>query len=402
MDRMPRLICLFAAATLLAAGCGPTDQDDDVAVDQDTAGGADTGLPSTDAGDTTGGTDTAPPPMDTGTVEDTGSSGRDTGTTDDAGTDAGMDTTDAGEDTSMSPPEEVDPNCVDGKYSEPLPTPGADISAEKASYRSGEVKSFIDAVLDKRYPVGRWLVSKALQKSDRIDCVERFLRDKSSAGAVLTSLSTVVHECGHVFDQAASDYGSSSYKVTRDLTLSCSGGDTKSRNGNTFARSRIRDDQYQSEEPSCGGSGGGICYADIYLDGNPDDNMFDGGDQGFNSLLEETLQYVNSLATAYAVKDQYGRRSTSAMDGILTFLWYTERYLRMARKKYPDAYQHLTETACWRKAILTVWGRAWLMLDAAEQHDQLGISEQKLFKLVRTPELLQEIERVRKKHGCTD
>ena len=43
-------------------------------------------------------------------------------------------------------------------------------------------------------------------------------------------------------------------------------------------------------------------YANVYLDGDPDDDEFDGGDQGFNSLLEETLQYVNSLATGYAIR----------------------------------------------------------------------------------------------------
>ncbi|MFB6375337.1 MAG: hypothetical protein ABEN55_19955 [Bradymonadaceae bacterium] len=332
---------------------------------------------------------------------DTDSPAPDSGPSEDTSSDTGMDTSGGG-DTSSPTVDEVDPNCVDGKYSEPLPDPGVDISSETSSYDSSRVKSFIDSVLDKRYPVGRWLVSQALQKGDSIDCVERFLRDTSSASSVLNTLSTVVHECGHVYDQAVSSFGSSTYKITRDVSFSCPGGDTTDRRGNTFARSRIKNDQYQSEHPPCDGSRGRNCdsYADIYLDGDPDNDTFEGGDQGFNSVLEETLQYVNSLATAYAFQDQLGRRSTSAMDGILTFLWYTERYLRMARQDYPDAYSHLTGSSCWRKAILTVWGRAWLMLKAAKSNDQLGIAEQKLFQLVRTPELLKEIERIRQKHGC--
>ena len=296
--------------------------------------------------------------------------------------------------------EEVDPNCVDGQYSETLPNPTADISSEASGYDSSQVETFIDDVLNKRYPVGAWLVEGGLGNT-QIDCVDQFLQDDSSASAVIGGLGTVVHECAHMFDSDLSGFSDSAYAITPQLTLRASGGDTTSRGGDTFARSRLLEDEYQSQRAPCGGSYGSGCdsYADTYLNGDPDNSSFEGGDQGFNSVLEETVQYINSLATAYAFQD-YQQYSTSAMDGLLTFLWYVERYLRMARLDYPAAYNRLTQNADWREAILTVWGRAWLMLEQTENIDKLGLEEGQLFQLVRNQELLGEIERVRQAHGC--
>ncbi len=299
----------------------------------------------------------------------------------------------------VSTAEEVDPSCVDGKYAEALPNPGANISAELASYSEANLASFYDAVLKKRFPVGAWLVSSGLT-NEQFDCVEAFSSNTGTADGAIGSLSTVVHECGHVFNFTLPG---DAYGVTPDLQLSCSGGDSTDRGGLTFARSRLRNDEFYALRPDCADAGADPrnCdfYADVYLDGNPDDAVFEGGDQGFNSVLEETLQYVNSLATEYAFQDFIGG-STSALDGILTFLWYVERYLAMARTEFPDAYAKLSADPCWRNAILTVWGRAWIMLEAAEGNQSLGIDDAELFELVRNPVLLGEIQRLRDLEGC--
>ena len=86
----------------------------------------------------------------------------------------------------------------------------------------------------------------------------------------------------------------------------------------------------------------------------------------------------------------------SERDGILTFLWDVERYLKMARESYPSAYAHLSQTTCWREGILNVWGRAWLYLSATEGNAKLGLSDAKIIDLVRTPELLNEIKHLHK------
>ena len=116
-------------------------------------------------------------------------------------------------------------------------------------------------------------------------------------------------------------------------------------------------------------------------------------------LHEETLQYIHSLASGYAFNDFYSG-ATSERDGILTFLWYTTRYLRMARLDYPQTYQLLSEDSCWRELILSTWGRAWLYLDATDGFSQLGIDDVDLEALVREPVLLEEIERLRALQGC--
>jgi hypothetical protein len=137
----------------------------------------------------------------------------------------------------------------------------------------------------------------------------------------------------------------------------------------------------------------------IRLDGDPTDSKFDSGDQGYDMLQEETLQYIHSLASGYTFNDFY-TGSASERDGILTFLWYTTRYLRMARIDYPQTYTLLSEDSCWRELILSAWGRAWLYLDVTDGLGQLGIDDNALEALVREPVLLEEIERLRALQGC--
>ena len=111
------------------------------------------------------------------------------------------------------------------------------------------------------------------------------------------------------------------------------------------------------------------------------------------------MQYINSLATAYAFDDiaVASGESTSQRDGILTFLWYIERYLHLARASHPAAYDHLLHgsTGQWRHAILTVWGRAWLFLNASASERDLGIDDLGIMPLVTDPVLLDEIQRLR-------
>ena len=317
------------------------------------------------------------------------------------GTDGAMPGTDGGTTTPTSPL--VDPDCIDGMYTEALPDPSADITDLVAAYDPSNASAFIDGVLARRYSTGAELV--VMGRAMR-DCVATFLGDTSSADAVIRQLATIVHECGHFYDNSLSSFSSNTYALTdRPLRLTASGGDSTDRGGQTFARSRIRDDAYSSARMPCGGTFGPDCdfYADIYLDGNPDDSTFDSGDQGFSVLFEEIVQYVNSLATALAFTNELaGRGSVSERDGILNFLWYLERYLHMARLDFPSAYAHLLtgDGGNWRTAILTVWGRAWLYLEATEGMGHLGIADVALTGLVTTPELLAEIQLLRDAAGC--
>ena len=82
-------------------------------------------------------------------------------------------------------------------------------------------------------------------------------------------------------------------------------------------------------------------------------------------------------------------------DGILAFLWYIERYLYAARTQHADAYAFILNSECWRNAILTIWGRAWLYLELTEGMSALEIDGPIFFDAVNRPELLGEIQRIR-------
>ena len=225
------------------------------------------------------------------------------------------------------------------------------------------------------------------------NCLDAFLTNTSSAEAVLRSAATTVHECGHFYDlasSAASSAASSTYVIRPDLVFTCESGDTTSRGGKTFARSLIKQDAYAAKRRPCAKGGKGCdSYASTYLDGQS-------GEQGYNFVLEEAAQYVNSLATALAFQEQYAGTRASERDGILTFLWYIERYLAMARADNPEAYELISEDACWRKLTLTIWDRGWFYEKATEGMDTLGIDDAELATLVNEPALTAEIDALRK------
>lgn len=297
----------------------------------------------------------------------------------------------------------VDPNCTDGQYQEALPKLQMDISGAKAAYSAQKALDFIYEVLGLRYPTGAFIIQGGMDHPNRgQNCVDLFLGNKSNAAAVIQQLSTLVHECGHFYDLGSGGFYNSAYILTEKVSFSCKDGHVDQFGGKTFARSRIKGDQFGYQWPPCGGLQGKCdFYADVYLDGNPDNGSFEGGDQGFDSVLEETLQYVNSLATGYAFHDQMSPGySITERDGILTFLWYLERYLHMARNQYPAAWNLLSGDPCWRDVILSVWGRAWIYLSATENLPKLGINADKILPLVLDPVLLGEIDRLRQASGC--
>ena len=293
----------------------------------------------------------------------------------------------------------VDPTCLDGQYSETLADPNADVSAAVASFDPGDPTGALIAALEVRFPSGAFLLEGGMASTRVGDCIAAFTRpaDRASAEGMFRAASTLVHECGHFLDIDSSGFNSSVYVITTDLSLSCASG------RETPARSRIQGDDYASLRPACPASGAFGCdsYANVYLNGDPDDQRFDSGDQGFNMLMEEAVQYVNSLITDHVFRDQRGAGATvSARDGILTLLWYMERYLRLVRLEAPNQHAALLADGCWRELVLTVWGRAWLYLEVARGVNGLGIDDAELEELVLDPDLLEEIQRVRDAEGC--
>jgi len=282
----------------------------------------------------------------------------------------------------------VDPACLDGQYTETLPDPGASVAHLVDGYSPAASQAFVAGVLEVRYPIGAHLVERGRAESSFGDCVAMFTQGATqSADTMLQRLATVVHECGHFLDIARGTFSTDTYVFRPDLSLTCSDGDARERFGNTFARSRITQDEYDSLKPD-------DFYKQVYLVGA-------GSDQGFNMLMEEVVQYINSLATDFAFADRLSPfMSISSRDGILTFLWYTQRYLRLARLTDPEVHDFLLGDGCWRETILTAWGRAWVYLDVTAENGSLGIDDDVLEALVLDQDLLGEIHRVREAHGC--
>lgn len=296
-----------------------------------------------------------------------------------------------------------------------MPPKTADISAEMSSYDKSKYKQFIYGVLLKRYPFGHYLVKNAPPHSQtKEDCIDYFLKQGMSKNLVsapemIKGLSTWVHECGHFF--AGLQFGKHKYPIKTGLELTCSGmgaADSKlpqykPMGFNSVPRSSIKSDKWSAKHPPCASPFDKGCdkYAYIYLGGDPDNGKFESGDQGFDLLMEEVVQYVNSLATSYAFEDKYqAGTKRSARDGILNFLWYLQRYLYLVRTKHAAVHKALLADACWRKLILNVWGRGWLYLEATKSSLKLGMQDKKLEGLVTDPELMEEIQLVRKAHGC--
>ena len=150
--------------------------------------------------------------------------------------------------------------------------------------------------------------------------------------------------------------------------------------------------------PPCNGSSSRNCdsYADIYLNGDPDDSTFDSGDQGFNLLLEKPSS--TSIVSQQTTLSMIATVEVSRQDRLLTHLWWVMRYLKYARNNYPSTHSFLLGDACW-KAILTLWGRAWLYLDLTANMGNLGINDAAL-SARDDPSLLSEIEAVRRAEGC--
>ncbi len=291
--------------------------------------------------------------------------------------------------------------CNEALYSEPFPDSLLDIS--DMSYSPSDATAFYRELSARRYPFGATLIDEGKLYTAQ-DCVGLFNSGVARFDQALGRVSTIVHECGHFWSFREEDFSNALFNIAPGITLTCQNGDSEDRFGKTFAKSLIRQDDESAKRPPCDESSGPCdFYAEVYLDGNAFDNSFEGGDQGFNMIVEETIQYVNSLASEYGVRDRFTNFSTSARDGILTHLWYMQRYLRMARTTlafdYPDAYAAIAEDECYRHAILNTWNRAWFYLNLSEGTPGLEL-DAGLIDLVLQDHLLEEIDRLKELEGC--
>ncbi len=313
----------------------------------------------------------------------------------------------------------VDKNCIDGEYilnpKEKFLKPNEFPSIQDLvnSYSKSNYMSFIYGVLGRRYPTGKSII----EQGGGQQAVDKWLWSKETAQSVLNNLGMAVHEIGHGIDKQSPQNW---YFITLDKNNSAFSFTTPGMHGKkttsqspmySMERSLLlADDQNYKRPPASSskiftskefGEGPFGCdksYAETYLSGDPNNSSFESGDQGYNSLIEEYVQYVNSLAMAYYFKDY--NRASSDRHALYTWLWWNERYLRKIRNEHPDQYQYLLNNKVWLELILTLWGRAWLYLST--NIEGMQPDSKYLHQLVQEEVVLSEIQRIRDACNCNN
>ena len=292
----------------------------------------------------------------------------------------------------------TDANCTDGMYQEQeMADPSVDIShIMNAHNPNGSIQELSEtalAALDARYPFGAEILRNTREGTR--DCLTYWMErsvniwDDLPQGEFFQAVDLSVHECGHSLAHQNSQYRTEAHPIAKDVMFIC-----PSRGYRGYpALSNLQNDKFSPAVPN-------NSYDSTYIDvGSPV------GDQGWESVMDEAVQYSHSLAVAYAFHDYttYG----SGADGALSFVWYIQRYLYFLRNNNQDIYNEILANDCWRDTILTLWGRVWkyeslaLEINESPRQDNLTSQNTALFlDAIRNPELMAEIQAVRDAQQC--
>jgi hypothetical protein len=280
-----------------------------------------------------------------------------------SGAEPGNGLADAGSDTPVMPPADA------GVYTETLCNDTADLSDLSAAYMNTPMglRTAVRGIAERRYPMGVAFIDVQTD----MHLATWFRGSNATFRNVLDRFEVAVHEGGHIWDitMASSTWP---YRVRDDLVI-------RTRRLANFNRSEIL---MLHTDPAADR------YDEVYLVGSS-------GAQGFNTLLDEYVQYTHSLATRYCTRDALAPgTSTSARDGILTLMYYVELYLKRARTDHPDDYAEIIGDPGHIELIHTVWRRAEFWLQQTASLRQLGIRDATIRSWVYDPANLMEIERL--------
>lgn len=257
-------------------------------------------------------------------------------------------------------------------YREPL-TAFPDLEDLRDGYRAAAWYDTMLEALSRRYETGHAIVTRT---DDSEANARRWAGSQTGSwDGLMRILPHVVHEMNHQLGMQEgvlkTGFDRYAYVVRSDLTLEAAYLET-------FPRREIA--RYVTGPLE-------NMYKDVYLSGAS-------GEQGFQNLLDEVNAYTHSLFSAYGVHDQSpaGRRS-SHRDGLVTFLMYTQLYLRHAREHHPDDWQRLHDDADMRAIVAVLWDRAAFVLDVTEDLPVLSMDPAAIEAETNKPEMRAEIER---------
>ncbi len=299
---------------------------------------------------------------------------------------------------------EIDPSdflCNRFGYSEPLPRPSLRIPDTIPTNVEERNQLVYDLIRD-RLPQALEILDGALQNTAE-NCVTRFSANMNTREDLARQMPTLVHECGHFWWFENYSSSDAAFAVAPGIRNTCSGGGPSTQFGRSFARGLIRNDAEEPKWPPCAGAQVDQCdiYADTYLGGDPADAAsVSSGGQGFDSLFEEVLEYVNGLSAGIAFEEYFGDRRISIRDGVSTTLWYLARYLNYAKVNEPSVYELLSEDPCWRESILIVWARGMYFLNQANNLDKLSIVSEDVERLLNQEHIQEVFYELQRVHGC--
>jgi len=302
---------------------------------------------------------------------------------------------------------------------------------------------FCHDVFQVLYPTAKAILNDGIADDGRTHGatgLKEFMVDPTSAESILGNLTLAIHEVGHALDgelkrtDGRENYFLVAAEPSGALIEFAPPGLTTPNSSDYFqgiSRSAILLDTQNYKRPpdGCDGCilspheghgewGSDGSYSNLYLIGAPEEgvithykegfsaydpgftassnNNFDSGDQGYGMLFEETVQYSHSLAWMYYTHDPDNRASTSGKHGMLQWLWWNQRYLKLIREEYPDEHAFFVEH--WAEAFLTVWGQAWRYLDTPTMAYQEEAYDY-LLELVTDDLMLGEVQYVREMYG---
>ncbi len=239
-----------------------------------------------------------------------------------------------------------------GAYDEPLATLPS-LEDVFFAYRPANWYSSLLTVLRLRYPTGRAIVTRL--KDSQNQAAVWVGSPPSNFQGLLDRIGLTVHEMNHQLGWQegilATRLQQYAYVVREDLTLLVP-------QMETFPRAEIVP---YLKGPLLNQ------YKPVYLEG-------DSGKQGFLTVLDEFNAYTHSLFVGYGLHDQMAPGSRqSDRDGLVTFMMYTQFYLRHARTTHPADYARLRASPEIRDAVKTLWARANFILDVTEDIPGLAL-----------------------------
>lgn len=120
------------------------------------------------------------------------------------------------------------------------------------------------------------------------------------------------------------------------------------------------------------------------------------GEQGtydFVALADEINAYINGLACATTVGDQFSDGySVSYRDGVAAHMLFLLYYLKHARTSYPSLYAQWKADASWTMFVRYSWARARFWTQTSQPFSFYGIDDAVIWARVNEPENLVEIE----------